>query len=53
MTGSAGEVSFVMRRQPKSFDWLAKGAKRHALGRLGDALFAEACGVLNQIIALG
>ena len=51
--GRPGKVSYVLCHQPKSFDWRARGAKRHALGRLDDALFAEACGVLNQIIALG
>lgn len=51
--GKSGKVSYVLCHQPKSFDWRARGAKPHALGRLDDALFALACGVLNQIIALG
>lgn len=51
--GKSGKVSYVLCHQPKSFDWRARGAKRHALGRLDDALFSEACGVLNQIIVLG
>lgn len=56
-TGSAsgrrtGKTSFVLCHQPKSFDWRARGARPHAQGRLPDALFEQACAVLNQIISL-
>lgn len=49
----AGKISWVLCHQPKSFDWHARGAKPHALGRLDDALFAQACAVLNQIVEIG
>ena len=49
----SGQVSYVLCHQPKSFDWRARGAKPHPLGRLDDTPFAEACAVLNQIIAIG
>ena len=52
--GSAkGKTSYVLCHQPKSFDWRARGAKPHPLKTLPDPLFEAACGVLNQIIALG
>ena len=50
--GKAGKISYVLCHQPKSFDWRARGAKRHAQGRLADAVFGEACAVLNQIIGI-
>jgi mRNA interferase MazF len=46
----AGKTSYVLCHQPKSFDWRARGAKRHPIGRLEDVAFATACDVLNQII---
>ncbi len=49
----AGEPSYVLCHQPKSFDRRARGAKRHSLGSLSDALFAQACQCLNQIVRLG
>ena len=52
-SGKSGKVSYVLCHQPKSFDWRARGAKPHPLGRLDETLFAEACAVLNQIIAIG
>ena len=45
-----GKTSYVLCHQPKSFDWRARRAKRHAQGPLADAAFAKACAVLNQII---
>ncbi len=48
----AGATSWVLCHQPKSFDWRARGARPHPLKRLDDALFAEACAVLNQILEL-
>ena len=49
----AGKTSYVLCHQPKSFDWRARGAKRHILGSLSDALFAQACERLSQIVSLG
>lgn len=50
---SKAKTSYVLCHQPKSFDWRARGAKPHPLKTLPDAQFEAACGVLNQIIALG
>ena len=49
---NAGKTSYVLCHQPKSFDWRARHAKPHPMKHLDDALFAEACGVLNQILSL-
>ncbi len=49
----AGETSYVLCHQPKSFDWRLRGAKPHQFGKLSDALFAKVCECLNQIICLG
>ena len=48
----AGKTSYVLCHQPKSFDWRARGAKPHPQGKLADAIFAQACTVLNQIISI-
>ena len=48
----AGKTSYVLCHQPKSFDWRARAAKRHAQGRLADVAFAAACAMLNQIIGI-
>lgn len=50
---STGKTSYVLCHQPKSFDWRARRARPHASKRLADAPFAEACAVLEQIIAIG
>ena len=44
--------SYVLCHQPKSFDWRARAAKAHPLGKLDSALFVEVCERLNQIIQL-
>jgi mRNA interferase MazF len=49
----AGQTSYVLCHQPKSFDWRLRGAKAHPLGTLSAALFAQVCERLNQIIQLG
>lgn len=49
----AGQISYVLCHQPKSFDWRLRGAKPHPLKALSDALFVQVCGRLNQIIQLG
>lgn len=46
----SGKTSYVLCHQPKSFDWHMRGARAHPLKRLSDALFAEVCERLNQII---
>lgn len=50
--GKAGKTSYVLCHQPKSFDWRMRGAKAHPMGALPDALFADVCERLNQIIRL-
>jgi mRNA interferase MazF len=47
-----GKASYVLCHQPKSFDWRMRGGNPHPLKRLNDALFAEVCERLNQIIRL-
>ena len=49
----AGQTSYVLCHQPKSFDWRLRGARAHALGVLPAGLFREACERLNQIIMIG
>ncbi|PCI65523.1 MAG: growth inhibitor PemK [Piscirickettsiaceae bacterium] len=46
------KISYVLCHQPKSFGWRARRAKSHPLGVMNDALFAEVCDRLNQIIQL-
>ena len=46
----AGQTSYVLCHQPKSFDWRARGAKPHPMRTVADAVFAQACAILNQII---
>jgi len=50
--GKASKISYVLCHQPKSFDWRVRKAKKHPMGGLPDALFAEVCERLNQIIRL-
>jgi mRNA interferase MazF len=47
-----GKTSFVLCHQPKSFDWRVRLAAPHPMKRLSDPVFAEVCGVLNQIVQL-
>ena len=48
----AGETSYVLCHQPKSFDWRLRDAKPHPLAKLSDALFQLVCERLNQIIQI-
>ncbi|CAB3775262.1 type II toxin-antitoxin system PemK/MazF family toxin [Paraburkholderia humisilvae] len=45
-------ISYVLGHQPKSFDWRARAAKAHPWKRVPDEVFAAACELLNQIIAI-
>ena len=47
-----GKTSYVLCHQPKSFDWRARLASPHPMKQLNNAVFAEVCGLLNQIIVL-
>ncbi len=49
----AGAPSFVLCHQPKSFDWRVRQASPHPAKRVNDALFAQVCERLNQIIQIG
>ena len=49
----AGKTSYVLCHQPKSFDWRLRKARAHPLGVLSNALFAQVCERLNQIVQLG
>jgi mRNA interferase MazF len=49
----AGQTSYVLCHQPKSFDWRLRKAKAHPMKALPDAVFTEVCERLNQIIQLG
>lgn len=51
--GEAERTSYVLCHQPKSFDWRQRKAKSHPLGKVSDALFAQVCGRLNQIVQIG
>lgn len=50
---SRAKTSYVLCHQPKSFDWRARGARRHPHGMLDDALFDAACARLNLIVEIG
>ncbi|GAA5232753.1 hypothetical protein GCM10025795_10690 [Verticiella sediminum] len=49
----AGQTSYVLCHQPKSFDWRLRSGAPHPLKRIPDARFAEVLDVLNQIVQLG
>jgi mRNA interferase MazF len=49
----SAHTSYVLCHQPKSFDWRLRGARKHPLGALPDALFVQACERLDQIIQVG
>ncbi len=49
----AGQISYVLCHQPKSFEWRLRGAKAHPLESLSDSLFVRVCDRLNQIIVVG
>ena len=50
--GKISKTSYVLCHQPKSFDWRLRSAKPHPLGKLDNALFAQVCELLNQIIQI-
>lgn len=47
-----GKTSYILCHQPKSFDWRARKASAHPMGRLQKACFLEACTVLGRILEL-
>lgn len=53
-TGNPGKkTSYLLSHQPRSFDWLVRDAKPHALKQVPLEVFALACATLNQIIDIG
>jgi mRNA interferase MazF len=48
--GPKGEASYLVGHQPKSFDWRARGARRHPWKRVPDGPYQQACEALLQII---
>lgn len=50
--GQRNVVSYILTHQPKSFDWRKRGAKIHPWKKAPAEVFATACEILNQIIAL-
>ncbi len=46
----AGQISYVLCHQPKSFAWRLRGAKPHPIGTLPAKVFEQVCECLHQII---
>ncbi len=44
--------AYVLCHQPKSFDWRSRSATPHAMKRLPENMFSEACIILNEIVQL-
>ena len=51
--GPRGVASYILCHQPKSFDWRARSAKAHPWRQVPNEVLTAACGILNQIIAIG
>ena len=49
---SAREPSYIITNQPKSLDWRESGATPHPWKRVSEAILAEACLSLNDILEL-
>lgn len=49
----AGQTSYVLCHQPKSFDWRQHSGALLPLKRLPDVCFAKVLAILNQIVQLG
>jgi mRNA interferase MazF len=49
---ATGESSYIICNQPKSFDWLLRGASPHSWGKVKEPIFKLACAELNDIIGL-
>lgn len=48
----AGQISYVLCHQPKSFDWRLRAAKPHPIGILPAEVFEQVRERLNQIIQI-
>ncbi len=49
---ATSEPSYILCNQPKSFDWLHRGARPHPWGKVKEATFKLVCAELNDIIGL-
>jgi mRNA interferase MazF len=49
---ATGEASYIICNQPKSFDWLQRGARAHPWGKVRESIFKLACAELNDIVQL-
>ena len=49
----SAHTSYVLCHQPNPFDWRLRKARVHPHGALSNALFAQVCERLNQIIQVG
>jgi mRNA interferase MazF len=47
-----GAHSYVLCQQLKSFDWRARGARPHPIGRLQNAQLEEVLAIVGQILGL-
>ncbi len=47
-----GAHSYVLCQQLKSFDWRARGARPHPIGRLNDTQLEEVMAIVGQILGL-
>ena len=48
----AGQASYVLCHQPKSFDWRLRGGAPHPIKNVTDGRFAEVLALLNQVIQM-
>ena len=48
----AGQTSYVLCHQPKSFNWRSRAARAHPMGILPIKAFEQVCARLNQIIMI-
>ncbi|TVQ42339.1 MAG: type II toxin-antitoxin system PemK/MazF family toxin [Wenzhouxiangella sp.] len=48
----AGQTSYVLCHQPKSFDWRLRGGAPHPMKTVTNGRFAEVLELLNQVIRL-
>lgn len=51
--GPKGKVGYVLTHPPQSFDWRARGARRHPWKQLPALLFGKACDGLHSIVNIG
>ncbi len=49
---ATGDASYIICNQPKSFDWLHRGARPHPWAIVRESVFKLACTELNDIIGL-